>query len=379
MYKNDFSSCHGGNILDWSEKYGFLEKDIIDFSSNVNIFSPEIDFDKVIPQVFTSINKYPDIRYRQLCQCIANQYKLEEWMVIPGNGASELIFLMTGLSSFGSIGIFQPTFSEYHRSAQIFGKNIVPLDFGIIDQINDGSYDNYEEDFKELDLVVLCNPNNPSGEIKDIKRLIQAMEKRHIFTMVDETFIDFLPNDRYSVMNLVQSLPHLCVLKAVTKYHSLTGVRLGYLFSSNQNLIDSLWQRKEPWTVNCFAEQIAIELFSLSGNNQLKEFKKKTQRYYEHELNRIKEKYATMDYVKQVSQSRANYLLIELKEKISGTLLKESLFEQKGFLIRSCIDYDGLGDSHIRIAIKNEAANDKLYDAISNLVVTKRVHNHGGL
>lgn len=359
---------HGADISTCSKKYGIDEGSIIDFSSNVNIFLPTLDRQKIDWEGWQKVSRYPDIEYRNLRKGIGDYYGCAQDGVIPGNGASELIYLLTRWEVFRCIGIVQPTFSEYERGARIAGKRVRYFSFADIENILSGKPDVAEEVWEDLDCLILCNPNNPTGKILDLEKLPTFLEERKVHLMVDETFIDFMDNERYSLMKHLHRSSNLSILKAVTKYYALTGLRLGYLFVNDSELCEGLWSIKEPWTVNCMAESAASVLFALESRSELEIFDRESKAYYTEEVARLRTLYLKESFVRSVSDSATNFLLIGLTKGMTGTRLKEDLLRKNRFLIRTCTDFRGLDDTFIRIAVKEKEKNDLLIKAMRDLV-----------
>lgn len=361
MHKKMKLRTHGADVLDLVERFGGNRDPIVDFSSNVNIFSPVLNFQKIFQKTKERLNQYPDLSYRKLRSAIGSHYKVDSRQIVLGNGASELIYLIARSPRFHHVGIVEPTFSEYERGVMVSGGKVRKLCFEQIDRIMDG-----EEDaiLDGLDLLILCNPNNPTGEIRNLEPFIRILNQKSIFTLVDETFIDFTDNKSYSLLPFLKKYPTLSILKAVTKYHALTGLRLGYLFTAHPSLADELWENKEPWSVNCLAENTAIEMFSEENKSMLELFRKKTQNYYQQEISRLRSRYFNEEYILKISDTVTNFFLFKLDMPMTGYELKETLFREYGYLIRLCADFEGLDDKWVRIAVKEPHLNDALLDAI---------------
>lgn len=358
---------HGADVSACSQKYAMEESSITDFSSNVNIFLPKLDDRQIYWNGWQKVSRYPDIEYRKLRQSIADYYSCSDEIVIPGNGASELIYLMTRSDKFSCIGIVHPTFSEYERGARIAGKRIRYFSFPDIEEILFAQSSVDETVWEDVDCLILCNPNNPTGKILNLDRLPAFLKERRVHLMVDETFIDFMDNERYSLMKHLHQSSNLSILKAVTKYYALTGLRLGYLLVSDSELCEGLWSIKEPWTVNCMAESAASVLFASGNRSELERFDRESKAYYTEEVARLRTLYLKESFVRSVSESVTNFLLIKLAKGMSGARLKEDLLKNYGFLIRTCTDFEGLDDSFIRIAVKEKEKNDLLAKAIGQL------------
>lgn len=347
---------HGADTRVCSKLFNIDESEIIDFSSNVNIFTSQVNYQEVFVNIATSLNKYPDINYEELRNTLSDIYNVKPSNIIPGNGATELIYLMMKLPEIENIGIFHPTFCEYERAAKISIKTPIDLKFELLEKESENLLKNTLEN---LDMVVICNPNNPTGEINDIHNLIELADKTDTLVFVDETFIDFTDNKDYSVLGQIEKHKNLIVLKAITKFYAMPGARLGYIFTSNESLTDKLWQYKEPWTVNIFAQELVKHL-------QTEVITGKTQEYYKNEIKRLICIYEDMNV--RTRPSVTNYLLLKLPTGFSGSSIKEILLKKYKLLIRTCMDFKGLGDSYIRIAIKDTKSNTLLAEAIKKIL-----------
>lgn len=339
---------HGADVYQIMEKY--QSQNIIDFSSNVNIFSP-----KGISTILTEINeselaKYPDINYYDLRNNIGEKYNLNKENIIVGNGSTELIFLVMKLERIKRVGIVGPTFGEYERAAKIEGKEIFMIPYEKDFSINLNAFT------ENLDIIFVCNPNNPSGNSNYLTPLLERCKKQGTLLFVDETFMDFTAKKENSLLTYVPEYDNLIVLKAVTKFYALTGVRLGYAFA-NSNIIQKLWDIKEPWTINYFAQRLFEVVFDF-------EFEKKSTDFYEQEIRWMKEK---LDKIPGITAypTESNFFLIKLENRITSGELKENLVKNHGILIRDCANFWGLDNLFIRVNIKERTLNEQLLKALA--------------
>ena len=368
---------HGANLSYFAEKYNIDESEIIDFSSNINIFKPNINYEKIMQYIKKNIGKYPDIYYTTLKQSISKIYDISTNSIYLGNGATEVIGDILLLDRFHNIAICDPTFSEYERISNIYKKNIISIDIDKIqEEYNDISNiyidkKNVKPDiiiiFKDCDLpdiLVICNPNNPTGVIYNLHNLLEYCEKNDIFLLVDETFIDFCYNEKYSLKSYVKSYNNLIVISAITKYFAMTGSRLGYSFCSNENINTQLEHVQKPWSINILAESIAYELQNIG-----EDFSINTKKYFEKENNRLYEKYSDLMDIKIVKSS-ACYMCITF-DYIDVYDLQEYLLINYKILIRILYNYKNIDVNSIRIAIKEREKNDFLFDAIKKYLQLK--------
>ena len=339
---------HGADLKQSLKKYQL--ESLEDYSSNVNIFHSD-KVETILRSISPKdLSVYPDIEYTDLRGKISQRYGIQSEQIIVGNGSTEIIFAVMGLDAVQTVGIINPTFSEYARAAELSGKDIVNFyydqDFGIdVDAIN----------LEKIDILFVCNPNNPSGNLNPLGDLLEKCKKHNTILFVDETFMEFTGKGEYSLLEKVQACEHLFVLKAVTKFHSLTGVRLGYGFSSKQ-IISELWTKKQPWTINVFAEKLVDVIFD-------DEFERKTVDFFQAEIPWYENQLKAMENIK-VYPTTSNYFLLKIKSGLLADQVKERLIKNHGILIRDCSNYKGLDNTHIRVNIKSRESNLRLLEAL---------------
>lgn len=349
---------HGANVSVVAQKHKINPKDIIDFSSNIN---PKVipGLEKYILEGLTECSSYPDINYVNLRNNISDYINIDPSFIIPGNGATEIIYLM--MKSIGKrLAILNPTFSEYERSARLNNLEVINLD---LDKNNNFEIDinSIKENINKFDSLFICNPNNPNGKVKDLEELLEIMVSNNKLLIVDETFMEFVElEEKYSLIKYVDKYDNLFILKAVTKFFGLPGLRLGYGVTSNKNIIENIYKHKEPWTINSFADNLSNYIF------KDKDYIKSSKEYYvkerEYMLNALKE----INSIK-VYDTDTNFVLIKLKQNTSNEM-KNSLLEEGKILIRDASNFIGLDDSFIRVAIKSHEENEKLIKYMKNFL-----------
>lgn len=345
---------HGADLRIIKEKYDVDE--ILDFSSNVNIFHLT-KVDEILKNIDVSdLSLYPDIEYKELREKIGKKYKKNLDNIIVGNGSTEIIFLITKLDFIKNIGIIVPTFGEYKRACYINKKEVELFYYDKNFCINIDDID-----FKNLDLIFVCNPNNPSGNTNDLSLLLEKSRENNVILFVDETFMDFT-DEKNSLLGKTSEYDNLFVLKAVTKFYSLTGIRLGYGFG-NEDLISKMWEIKEPWTINYFSEKLFDAVFDV-------EFEIKTKKFFENEIKWFKSQLSEIKDI-EYFDTESNYILIKLLNHKSD-VIKEQLIIDNKILIRDCSNYDGLDDSFIRVNIKDREKNIKLIKALKEILCLKK-------
>lgn len=356
--KVNINSVHGADINSAAELYGLEADKIIDFSSNINPFIVD-SMDKIVAAGVGSLQKYPDIKYRRLRKNISDYLGVDDSQVIPGNGATEIIYLlMRNLS--GRLAIINPTFSEYRKGAEIAGLSVV--DF-VMDWEKDFELD-LDEIYKgkdEFDSIFICNPNNPDGSVREIKKLLEFAEKEGKLLIVDETFIEFADSEKdRSLVNMVEKSKNLFIIRAVTKFFGIPGIRLGYGISSNRELLQKMYDEKEPWTINSFADSASDFIFKDD------EYIRKSKEYFSKERICMINEINKIDGIKAFN-SDANFILVRFENR-NVLDVKENLLKRAGLLIRDASNFIGLDSSFARVAIKNHEQNTVLVDALRSVL-----------
>ncbi|MGB9679158.1 MAG: pyridoxal phosphate-dependent aminotransferase [Thermoanaerobacteraceae bacterium] len=341
---------HGGNIYDYNMT-------LLDFSSNINPLGAPSGIFEYLKEI--DLQKYPDIKYRNLKKSISKYIGSETDNIIVGNGAAELIHLFVRAFNIKKPLIPSPSFLEYERAVRINGGE--PIYFKLEE----------EESFKlnfarlfiqieEADGLILGNPNNPTGQgiIKEeIGILLKKADILDIPIMIDEAFIEFIKeHKKYEALSFIKNHKKLFIVRAATKFFGLPGLRLGYGIGSIP-VIQKLEEYKEPWTVNAFAERIGIELFKNS------DFIEKTKEYINKEIEYMLSSLRKIDYL-IAFDTKANFILLKLK---TGNVvkLKEELLKN-GILIRDASNFRYLDSLYFRVAVKSHEDNKKLIQILSS-------------
>ena len=350
---------HGANVDNMAKKFGKNENDIIDFSSNVN---PHIisDLGKYVLEGLEKSRSYPDINYTNLRNNISDYIKVDSELIIPGNGATEIIYLLMK-SIKRRLAILNPTFSEYGRGAKL--NNLEIIDFHLKEENNFSiDLDEIQKNMDKFDSLFICNPNNPNGKVKDLNELLDLMIENDKLLIVDETFMEFVgEEEKYSLINKIKQTPNLFILKAVTKFFGLPGLRLGYGVTSNKQIIKNIYEYKEPWTINSFAENLSNYLF------KDKEYINGSKDYYINERKFMLEELRKISRLK-VYDTDTNFVLIKLDDDEANSL-KLELFEKYNILIRDASNFIGLDKSYIRVAIKSHNDNKVLIESLRKILV----------
>ncbi|GBD95809.1 MAG TPA: threonine-phosphate decarboxylase [Nitrospirae bacterium] len=350
---------HGGNIYKIAEYLGIPEEKLIDFSASINPLGVSEKVKHVIKKELDNLVNYPDPDTQELRKVIARHHDSDPETIICGNGSTELIYLIPRALGPGRVLITAPAFSEYERACTMScGLRVASCELK--------KEDNFEikpqkfiEAMKGCDMAFLCNPNNPTGHLlgkTEALGIAEAAKEMRCLLVVDEAFIDFCPEA--SVISDVRDNPYLAVLRSMTKFHAIAGLRIGYgVF--HKDLINRIKKFKEPWTVNNLAQKAAIAaLDDSSYADETMRLMRDEKQFLEHGFRE-----AGIEFF----PSAANYyLLTPPLEKGGGEMIVANL-RQKGILVRDCSNFKGLDGSYIRVAVKSREHNKILLKELLKL------------
>lgn len=344
---------HGGDLISYESYY---DGNLIDFSSNINPLGPPKGLEKVLIDSFNLLEEYPDIQYRKLKKSISEYLDCEEDNVLVGNGAVEIINNFTILAK--RVLLLTPSFSEYEERAIVHGKSVerIPYkdDFTIDVEL-------IERVIQKDDLLILGNPNNPTGLRIEKDILIETykiVKKVGAYLLLDEAFFEFCPKD-YDSTQLFKNedYENVAIIRAATKFFSLPGIRLGYCCASSEK-VKEIQKIELPWSINSLADAAGQFIF----NDE--EYIRESQVYIAEERKFLLEELSKINYLK-VYNTHTNYILLKLLKWDEEYIFKELL--QNGIVIRKCKSFIGLSDGYIRVAIKDREKNIKLIKALNIL------------
>ncbi len=250
------SPAHGGDIISAACFAGLAAEKILDFSSSINPLGPPPGLYDFLAENLPVITRYPDPLARQLCAAIEAHYRPYADFV-PGNGAAELIFLLLRALSPRTVLLPAPTFSLYERAAMSVGSRII---FHRLTAENSFhlDYSRFCAAVRERrpELVFLCNPNNPTGELLEREQLLAIAKEVNAvggLLAVDEAFLEFREDYRRRTLLSSSGPGNVVVLCSLTKMFAVPGLRLGFMAGPPQ-VINAVRAARDPWSVNALAQ-----------------------------------------------------------------------------------------------------------------------------
>lgn len=344
---------HGGNLDLIQNEYGISKNKIIDLSANINpIGMPKINIDLKI------LERYPDPEYKILRGSIGNYVGSNEKNIIVGNGSSELISNFIRVIGAPKTLIAMPTYSEYERESKLIGSTIK---YYVAQEKNDfeiGIEDLLEALSCKPNLFILCNPNNPTGQNisnEKLEIIISYCKQNNIFVMIDEAYAEFFCE---SAINFINKFDNLVIIRGISKFFSMPGLRLGYAVTSNLNLIAQVNKIKDPWSVNSLANEIGKIIFTD------KNYIAKTKNHIANEYDFIKNEFAKINNLK-LYDTHANFFMGKILNNKSATDLFRHLLKNN-LLIRDLTDCKFLGNKFFRFSISTHEINLLLAKQLKN-------------
>ncbi len=337
---------------------------MLDFCYLVNPYFPSRRMkDELRANFDTLLTEYPS--GMKVNTLIASKcFGVSEPYIVPGNGAAELIKILME-DSQGKTGFVRPTFEEYPNR---FNKE---QQVTFVPQNEDYRYtaDDLMAFFadKGISQLMVINPDNPSGNFipkADVLRLAQWCEAKGIRLVVDESFVDFSVDYATNSLlsdEILETYPHMAVMKSISKSYGVPGLRLGVLASADKELIARIKKEVSIWNLNSFAE-----FFMQIYNKYEKDYQRACQKFID-ERQRFEASLRTISFLR-VMPSQANYFLCEVLPPYTASEIVISMLKKHNILTRDCSGKPGLNPDkqYMRIAVRNTEDNTRLVEGLKN-------------
>ena len=338
---------------------GISADTLLDFSANINPLGMPESLKQAMIENLACAERYPDVEYQQLHQALAAHHGVPASWILAGNGETESIFtLVHGLKPRRAM-VVAPGFAEYRRALETIDCQIETYALREEDgwQLTERILSSLTT---ELDCLFLCTPHNPTGLLPE-RALLDAIAARcrtlGIALILDEAFIDFIADEPGFIADLKHN-PHVWVLRSLTKFYAIPGLRLGYVLNGDERAVARLRKHQMPWSINAFA--------ALAGERVLNDhdYQQATLCWLAREGQRL---YRALDEIDglTVYPGRANYLFLRCER--ADIELQYALLQQR-VLIRSCANYPGLDGRYFRVAVRSEAENQRLLAALRQVL-----------
>ncbi len=333
------------------ERYGIDRRSVINLASNESAFSPPARVVEAVQRALKSVNRYPDPKSRRLKAALSKAVGVDERQICVGAGATQLLDTACKifLDPLDLVAMPVPTYSLYvHlamlREARLELVETSPPDFSL-------DVDSFVERAKDAKMTFICSPNNPTGSVVERAALEEIAESCHGVVVVDEAYADFT---RQSACDLVQSHPNLIVIRSMSKYLSLAGLRVGYAVA-DEEVASTMEKVRLPFSVSSLAEEAAVA--ALSSSKHYERAKNRIVSERDWLLSRLK----SLDGIEPVP-SHANFILVKVNRDVPHLV---ELLGKKGVLIRDLAGVIGLHGHYVRITVGTRNENLGLLQHLS--------------
>lgn len=336
-------SEHGGDI--------YSREISLDFSANLNPSGMPEGVKTALKNSVSEWENYPDSLCRKLCKALSEYENFPIENFVCGNGAADLIYRIVKAVNPKKAIVTAPTFSEYEKALSENGTEILhyylsekydfAIDKGILNVLDSST-----------DMIFLCNPNNPTGQLVP-KNILKAVAERCLendtILVCDECFLPFVTDGKSkSIRHCINK--NVIILNAFTKIYSMAGLRLGYALFGSAELAKAVQKTGQYWSVSTPAQIAGIA--ALNEKNYIE----KTVQLINKERDFLTAELQKFGF--RVFKSEANFILFRCDMPLDELLLREKI------AIRNCGNYEGLSDGYFRIAVRNHEENAMLITAI---------------
>uniref|UniRef100_UPI000558AE97 threonine-phosphate decarboxylase CobD n=1 Tax=Citrifermentans bremense TaxID=60035 RepID=UPI000558AE97 len=354
--KDPKSHEHGGNVFAVARMLGVAPEQILDFSASINPLGMAPGVRDALVRCLDRLVHYPDKGADELRERIAQYHGVSTAEIAVASGSTELIHLLPRVVGGKKGLIVAPAFAEYAEALESSGWEI--------DYLTLSSADNFalplpllwEKLGEGVDMVFICNPGNPTGALlplREIEAVVELCREHGAFLVLDEAFMDFCEEE--SAKYLVRQSPRAVLLRSMTKFFAIPGLRLGYAIAAPQ-MVEAIAALQDPWSVNTAAQVAGVA--SLDDAD----YCLRTREYVDAERERLAEGLASIAGL-SVFSSRANYLLVEICDGRSASEIRERLMPE-GVLVRDCGNFEGLDGRFFRVAVRLREENERLLELL---------------
>ena len=357
---------HGSDLEKIEAAYGIKKEDITSFSANVNPLGISYKLREGLMEHIDAITSYPDREYTSLRKCIAEYTGTDYRNILVGNGSTELISLVIQLKHPKKALIVGPTYSEYEHELSLEGGRSHYFRLKESDDFKLNIDELTQALDRDIDLLVLCNPNNPTSSQIDrqsMRIILDTCKEKGIFVMVDETYVEFSEKaDEITSIPLTNYYNNIIILRGISKFFAAPGLRLGYAMTSNLELLKNIKEQMNPWSINSLAE--------LAGSYMFNDWNyiRRTRDLISSERERIYQELLTWKTVK-VYKPYANFILVKiLKEGVTSYDVFVHAIK-KGLMLRDCSTFLGMEDeTFFRFCFMMPDKNTELLECLKELL-----------
>jgi histidinol-phosphate aminotransferase len=326
----------------------------VKLNSNENPYPPPAAVIRAASEALKKANRYPDFSYRRLKEKLSGYTGLPTENITVGSGASEVLD-----------NVCKAVLEPLDRVVQPVPGYTMHLFLSMIRDVSPVYVETEKDGFKiragnvlaasrDAKLVFLCSPNNPTGMSIDRQDIIDIVEGTRAVVVIDEAYYEFCGK---TVADSVLDHDNLIVIRSMSKFFALAGLRVGYALASRE-VAQNLEKVRLPFSISLPAAEAAMK--ALESLEYYEDVKKGILMERERVLKRIRE------IGLEVYPSEANFLLVRLPDKPSGDELNRALMAQ-GIFVRNVSRMPGLSRNYLRITIGRRQENNRMLSGLKKL------------
>lgn len=314
---------------------------------------------ELLTRYFHRLQHYPDIKNRRLIEALSEFHGIDPECIAVGNGSTELIYWLPKALGIRKALAVLPTFGEYAKAFELQGVNLAKT-FATPENLFQPTIDQLETVIGKAspEAVLLTHPGSPGGALLNRKVrewVVEKGRKGNTLFVVDEVFIDFCEDESFK--EFLDESENLVMIRSLTKFYGLPGLRIGYLISPKK-ISEKIRHFIPPWSVNTLAQ--------IAGAYCLKQ-----EEYRAETLDLVKSERERM--VRELKEipgffvfpGEANYLLLRLDDSLPASgRLRQDIFDSERIVIRECGSFEGLDERYFRVAIRLPDQNERLLQAL---------------
>lgn len=330
----------------------------LDYSANINPYGTPEAVKLAVQDSLQELLNYPDPECRELVEAISDFEQVPKHRILCGSGAAELIYSYCNALKPKKGLVLAPSFCEYETAMETAGCRVAHY---YLQQENDFAVDGRFPAFLrewQGDVLFLCNPNNPTGQVMEaalLEEILQIVHEKGIRLFLDECFLDLTEGgESCSQKRQLSRYPELLILKAFTKGYGMAGLRLGYCVTSDEQLLEAMSKQVQLWNVSIPAQKAGVAALTQW------DFLEKANRCIRQERQVLTGGLKQLGF--RVIPTKTNFILFYTELPMKTRLM------DRGILIRSCDNYPGLCRGWYRIAVKLPEENAELLAAMEEIV-----------
>ncbi|MCS5693694.1 aminotransferase class I/II-fold pyridoxal phosphate-dependent enzyme [Cyanobium sp. FGCU-6] len=361
---------HGGNRIAAARRLGCAPSRLLDASASLVPFGPPAGLRRLLRRALdgaaaSPLRDYPERGYASLRAALAAHHGLPADGVLPGNGAADLFTWAARDAAAAGLNLLPaPGFADYGRALACWGGRSAPQRLPLR---WDDRFPTPFPDPPAGDVLWLCNPHNPTGQLWS-RASLEPLLGRFALVIADEAFLPLVPGgEAQSLVPLLARHRNLVVIRSLTKLFAIAGLRLGYALASPERLARwAAW--RDPWPVNGLAALAGEAL--LGDGAAYARWSARVERWVAWEGTWLRQRLAELPDLAPMP-SATNFLLVRGERQgrpLDLEPLRRSLEEDHRILLRDCRSFNGLGSGWLRIALLDRPSHRRLLRALAHQV-----------